>query len=130
MPHICVYEIRAAAQVHRGQRDACAGVGNRSGPLRRRRTVDLRDARITLRALRALRPRRTLRSLQPGVALRPLSTLRALAIQRAAGAVVVHVLGAEVALAILVQIPAIQAVSALRALSAGVTLRTRAALRP
>src|SRR5205823_10427509 len=76
-PHLGIYEIRAATQVHRAQRNAGPGVGNRSGPLGQRRAVDLQNARITLRALR---PRQTLRSLRAGVALRTLSTLRSLAI--------------------------------------------------
>src|SRR3989442_307272 len=71
-PHLGVKEIRAAAQVHGGQRDAGAGVRNRNSPLRHRRTVDLRKARITLRTLRSLRTRVALQALSARVALHAL----------------------------------------------------------
>src|SRR2546428_198591 len=71
-PHLGVKEIRAAAQVHGGQRDAGAGVRNRNSPLRHRRTVDLRRAWIALRTLRSLRTRVALQALSARVALQAL----------------------------------------------------------
>src|SRR5437879_6231178 len=198
-PHLGIYEIRAAAQVDSGQRDAGAGVRNRNSPLRRRRTVDLCGARITLRTLQSLRAGialRTLASLPARVALRPLASLRSRvtlrplsalrsrvalgplrsrvalrplgtnvapitlgtlgtgvsrvtaiavrtpAIANVAGTVPIHVFGGQVTLAILVQIPALEAVGtlwtgvALGANGTSVTLGTlsariaRAALGP
>src|SRR5437773_966439 len=96
------------------------GTGVALGPLRARRS------RVTLETLGA---RVALRSLQPGVAGRPVGTVRPVvspitlrapravrtaAILHVAGAVVIHVLGREVTLAIPVDIPAVQAVTALR----------------
>src|SRR5436309_3529600 len=85
------------------------GAGVTLGPLPSWRTG------IALRTLGTAIPRVTLRALPP---------VRTSAVLDVAGAVLIHVLGGEVTRAVLVQIPAMQTMSALRAL---VTL---AALRP
>src|SRR5881275_702951 len=102
-------------------------------------------SRRTLRAGRArvaLRPLRARCAVIPPVASRTLRAGRTSAVLDVAGAVVIHVLDGEVTRAVLVQIPAMQPGSALRALvtlgtlHAGVSRRTlrsvraRVALRP
>src|SRR5438552_4093899 len=77
------------------------GAGVTLGPLPSWRTS------IALRTLGTAIPRVTLRALPP---------FRASAVLDVAGAVLIHVLGGEVTRAVLVQIPAMQTMSALRAL--------------
>src|SRR5947199_9858960 len=74
---------------------------------------------IALRSLGTAIPRVTLRALPP---------VRASAVLDVAGAVLIHVLGGEVTRAVLVQIPAMQAMSALRTLVTLGALRTGVAL--
>src|SRR5207237_10733923 len=77
------------------------GAGVTLGPLPSWRTS------IALRTLGPAIPRVTLRALPP---------VRTSAVLDVAGAVLIHVLGGEVTRAVLVQIPAMQTMSALRAL--------------
>src|SRR5881227_1145001 len=100
------------------------GAGVTLGPLPSWRTS------IALRTLGTALPRVTLRALPP---------VRTSAVLDVAGAVLIHVLRGEVTRAVLVQIPAMQTMSALRAfgtLRAGISRRTlragraRVALRP
>src|SRR5207253_8512498 len=77
------------------------GAGVTLGPLPSCRTG------IALRTLGTAIPRVTLRALPP---------VRTSAVLDVAGAVLIHVLGGEVTRAVLVQIPAMQTMSALRAL--------------
>src|SRR5207253_1152304 len=85
------------------------GIGTQGGALARRtlRAGPARRAPRLLRALGAAIPRVTLRALPP---------VRTSAVLDVAGAVLIHVLGGEVTRAVLVQIPAMQTMSALRAL--------------
>src|SRR5207249_2998895 len=88
-------------------------------------------SRRTLRAGRArvaLRPLRARCAVIPPVASRTLRAGRTSAVLDVAGAVVIHVLDGEVTRAVLVQIPAMQPGSALRALVTLEALRTGVAL--
>src|SRR3989441_3032214 len=87
-----------------------------------RGTLSTRLARVTLR------PERTRRAVIPTVTPGAQSANRTSAILHVAGAVLIHVLGDEVTLAILVQIPAIQAVRALRTGVTTAALGTRVAV--
>src|SRR3989442_4110427 len=121
-PHLGVKEIRAAAQVHGGQRDAGAGVRNRNSPLRHRRTVDLRRAWIALRTLRSLRTRVALQALSARVALQALRAQVALEALSA--------LRSHIALEALSALRAQVALEALSTLRAQVALRALGSLRP
>src|SRR5437899_112568 len=80
------------------------------------------STRVSLRALSTHVALRPLRPRVTGVALRALDAGLTVAIQNVAGAVVIHVLGREVALIILVQVPAAHAVMTLRSLRPRVTI--------
>src|SRR5947209_20067159 len=90
------------------------GPGVALGPLRARRTrvtLGTLCTRVALRTLGTGVAGITLRTLGTGVspvAVRTPSAVHTSAILHVAGAVLIHVLGGEVSLAILVQIPAVQ----------------------
>src|SRR5438093_484423 len=92
------------------------GTGVALGPLRARRTLGTRRTVIALRPLSARltgfarRPGGTGRAVVAAITLRAASAVHAATILYVAGAVLIHVLGGEVTLAILVDIPAVQAV--------------------